>query len=407
MRILRICHSAVVDEYRERERKLHGQYGHDVHVVCPPVWEEGGQLVRPTLDDELPVHLVPISGRRQPNLFWYRMPELRAVIRSVRPEIIDVHEEPYSLAAGFALRAAGLESPEAKICVYTAQNLDRRYPPPFSWIERRVLRSASAAYPCSVEAGERLRARGFMGPISVLPLGVTLPAPAPRAPGPPRVGFVGRFEPYKGGMIALRAYMAAAATGDAVLEVIGDGSQAAAMRAAAGGPAAMRAAAGGSTAAERVVFTGALSQGDTLERIGHLDILLVPSLSTPTWKEQFGRVAAQAMAAGVAVVASDSGSLREVVGDAGILVREGDVGAFTEALRGLLDDPARRVALGERGRRRASEKFSWDAVAAGVDEMYREMAESGARVRPARSAPPSRCPATDLRSLEDRTYQRK
>jgi glycosyltransferase involved in cell wall biosynthesis len=59
-----------------------------------------------------------------------------------------------------------------------------------------------------------------------------------------------------------------------------------------------------------------------------------------------------------------------------MLVPEGDLEAFTAALRGLLRDPARRVTLGERGRRRATEKFSWEAVAAGADEMYRAMAQS-------------------------------
>jgi glycosyltransferase involved in cell wall biosynthesis len=171
-----------------------------------------------------------------------------------------------------------------------------------------------------------------------------------------RVGFVGRLEPYKGGTIAIRAFLAAAPTGDAELAVIGDGTEAESMRAAVGEAAA----------SDRVVFTGALSQAETLKRIGDLDVMLVPSLTTPTWKEQFGRVAVQAMAAGVAVIASDSGSLREVVGDAGMLV----------------GDPDHRVRLGELGRRRATEKFSWEAVAAGADEMYRAMTQSDTQPQP-------------------------
>jgi glycosyltransferase involved in cell wall biosynthesis len=187
-----------------------------------------------------------------------------------------------------------------------------------------------------------------------------------------RVGFVGRLEPYKGGTIAIRAFLAAAPTGDAELAVIGDGTEAESMRAAVGEAAA----------SDRVVFTGALSQAETLKRIGDLDVMLVPSLTTPTWKEQFGRVAVQAMAAGVAVIASDSGSLREVVGDAGMLVPEGDLEAFTGALRALLGDPDHRVRLGELGRRRATEKFSWEAVAAGADEMYRAMTQSDTQPQP-------------------------
>jgi glycosyltransferase involved in cell wall biosynthesis len=235
--------------------------------------------VRPAPDGDVPLHIVTVAGRKQPNLFWYRTAELRSVIRAVRPEIIDIHEEPYSLAAGAALWAARLESPGVKICVYTAQNLDKHYPPPFSWIERRTLAVASAAYPCSIEAGQRLMSRGFTGAIRVLPLGVTVPPPTSRRPGTTRVGFVGRLEPYKGGTIAIRAFLAAAATTDAELAVIGDGTEAEAMRAAVSEAAA----------ADRVVFTGALSQSETLTRINELDVLLVPSLTTPTWKAGDGR----------------------------------------------------------------------------------------------------------------------
>jgi glycosyltransferase involved in cell wall biosynthesis len=363
MRVLRIYHSAVVDEYRKRERLLSRRHGHDVHTICPRAWREGGQLVVPGEDPELSLHVVTACGREEPNLFWYSLAEMRKVIRTVRPEIVDVHEEPYSLAMAGALQAARLEAPSAPVCFYTAQNLPKRYPPPFCWIERVALSTGVAAYPCSTEAGERLRAQGFHGPVHVIPLGVTVPPPAPRQPGPPRVGFVGRLEVYKGGTVAIRAFAQAARNVDASLEVIGVGSQGAALRRDA-------AQAGLS---DKVTFVGALPQGQTLSRIARFDILLVPSMTTRTWKEQFGRVAAQAMAAGTAVVASDSGSLREVVGDAGILVPEGDVASLAARLRELLLAPSRVAALGEAGRRRAIKSLSWEFVADRVDEMYRQM----------------------------------
>jgi glycosyltransferase involved in cell wall biosynthesis len=72
------------------------------------------------------------------------------------------------------------------------------------------------------------------------------------------------------------------------------------------------------------------------------------------------------------VVASDSGSLREVVAEAGILVPEGDVAGFARELRRLLEEPAYRNELRARGRARAQEDFSWEAVADQVDAMYRD-----------------------------------
>ena len=63
-----------------------------------------------------------------------------------------------------------------------------------------------------------------------------------------------------------------------------------------------------------------------------LDVLAVPSLPTPSWTEQFGRVAVEAMACGVPVVSSDAGALPDVVGGAGIVVPAGDASALAGAL---------------------------------------------------------------------------
>jgi glycosyltransferase involved in cell wall biosynthesis len=363
IRILRIYHSAVVDEYRHRERALRQRHGHDVHVVCPPAWREGSQLVRPGTDAEVPVHIVPVRGPAHPNLFWYRGRELGAVIRHLRPEIVDLQEEPFGLAVARALPLVQREAPNAKLCLYTAQNLPKRYPPPFSVYERRALAAAGAAYPCSTEAGQRLRARGFRGSVHVIPLGVTIP-PAIRTPsGRVRVGFVGRLDPPKGAVIAVRAFVLAAAGRGASLAVIGSGHELEALRAEVSEAAI----------SDQVEFTGAVSQDEALQRIAGLDVVMIPSLTTRHWKEQFGRVAVQAMAHGASVIASDSGALREVVADAGVLVPEGDVDGFARELGRLLDEPHRRAELSARGRIRAIEHFSWDVVADKGDRLYREL----------------------------------
>lgn len=364
IRVLRVYHSAVVDEYRERERLLRDRHGYEVHLVCPPAWPEGASVVPAAPDAEIPLHVVPVRGRTHPILFWYASRAFRRVLRSVRPDIVDLHEEPYSLAAAAALLAIRRDAPHARICMYTAQNILKRYPPPFRQLERRALAATAAAYPCSTEAGEVLRAKGFTGALHVLPLGVSLDAAARRnGGGRLHVGFLGRFIEAKGADIAVRAFAAAADGLDAELELVGAGPQEPQLRELAG-----RLGVG-----ERVIFPGAVSQSEALERISSYDTLLVPSLTTAGWKEQFGRVAAQALAAGTPVIASDSGSLPEVLGGCGELAREDDVEDFAAKLGALLRDPARRAQLGECGRRRAAEELSWDRVADGFDVMYRQV----------------------------------
>jgi glycosyltransferase involved in cell wall biosynthesis len=83
-------------------------------------------------------------------------------------------------------------------------------------------------------------------------------------------------------------------------------------------------------------------------------------------------VAVEAMASGVPVVASASGSLPEVVGDAGLLVPPGDPAALRAALRDLAGNPERRRELGGRGRARAA-RFSWSSVAQAHLALYQEV----------------------------------
>jgi glycosyltransferase involved in cell wall biosynthesis len=375
VRVLRIYHSAVVSEYRWRERLLQRDYHHEMHTVLPPVWEEGGRRVRAELEPGLHLHVVDVHGSAKPNLFWYSPSQLRKVIRHVRPELVDLHEEPFSLAAASVLWALDRERIHPPFCVYSAQNLvERRYPSPFSDIERAVLARARGAFPCVSEAGDRLRSRGFTGALRVIPLGVNVVS-AERlearfaeesANGSLRmhVGFISRLEHYKGGAIALSAFAAACRQIPSLtMEVIGDGSE----------MLALQRQADDLGVGHRVDFCGALSQEETLQRLNAFQVVLVPSLTTRTWKEQYGRVAAQALAHGVAVIASDSGSLAEVLGHAGVLVPEGDASAMAHRLVRLAGDRHALTDLRRRGRERAERDLSWSAVARNADALYQEL----------------------------------
>lgn len=92
----------------------------------------------------------------------------------------------------------------------------------------------------------------------------------------------------------------------------------------------------------------------------------------PSRHEGFGLPVLEAMAAGVPVVASDIAPLREVAGDAAMLVPPGDADAWAEAIETLLADGRRRAEMTTQGRRRA-ELFSWASTAAATLEVYREL----------------------------------
>ncbi len=117
---------------------------------------------------------------------------------------------------------------------------------------------------------------------------------------------------------------------------------------------------------EAVSFLGA--RGDVERCLAAADIFVLPSLY-----ETFGLVAFEAAACGLPVIATPVHGLCELIGDggAGILV-EREPASIADALRRLALDPALRRALGETARRR-SERYTWQASAEAVMELYRSL----------------------------------
>ena len=119
---------------------------------------------------------------------------------------------------------------------------------------------------------------------------------------------------------------------------------------------------------DSVRFVSGLSDTELAEVVGSAEIACVPSLY-----EGFSLPTVEAMACGTPLVVSRAGAIPEVVGQDGLcadLVTPGDVEELAHALGALLDDPDRRRRMGEAGRRRALERFSWRAVAEATAAAY-------------------------------------
>jgi glycosyltransferase involved in cell wall biosynthesis/GT2 family glycosyltransferase len=391
MRVLRISHSAVVTAWRGRERALRAG-GATVRLLSARRWAEGGRDV--DLEPEPGEDVVGVRTiGRHPNVFLY---DPRPIWRALgeRWDVIDLHEEPCALATAEILLLRRLRRVRTPYVLYSAQNLDKRYPPPFRWWERSALRGAAAVSVCNAEAGRILHAKGLTAPAHVIGLGVELaeqtPSPAEprsaREPGvagaaaPARTGYVGRLiAPHKGLDVLLDA-----AEADPLihLEIAGAGPLEPHLRDRAASPAL----------AGRVTFHGHLAGDELTAFYRSLDVLAVPSVAAPGWLEQFGRVAVEAMALGVPVVASDSGALRDVVGGAGTLVPPGDAAALARALAEVRDDPEHAARLRAAGLERAR-RYTWDAVGTAYRAMYDEILGQGGHPHGGADAPDRTAPA--------------
>jgi glycosyltransferase involved in cell wall biosynthesis len=93
---------------------------------------------------------------------------------------------------------------------------------------------------------------------------------------------------------------------------------------------------------------------DSLVRsLNCMEILAVPSLTTPTWKEQYRRRLAEAMACGVPVIGSDSGAIPEVIESAEQVIGENNALELAEAMKTAIYDKDVRNNLRARGLKRA------------------------------------------------------
>lgn len=96
------------------------------------------------------------------------------------------------------------------------------------------------------------------------------------------------------------------------------------------------------------------------------------ALAFPSHYEGFGLPALEAMHAGCPVVASNRGSLPEVVGDAGLLLEPDDEAGWAIALERVLTDTATRATLSRAGRVQASQ-FTWERTAEATLALYRSV----------------------------------
>ena len=117
-----------------------------------------------------------------------------------------------------------------------------------------------------------------------------------------------------------------------------------------------------------ITLSGLAHYRDLFEAVSAADVFAFPSL-----KEAFGLAAAEAMALGTVVVASAVDGIPEVIenGISGILVPANDPQSLAAAIRGLMDDPAKRAALALAGQKRAREKFDIIRVSAELAAVYR------------------------------------
>ncbi len=348
--------------YGGMERLVHAMAHHlpdrgfDIHVV---VLQYLGRFAE-GLDGRATLHEVP----PMPRWSFFHPARLRDVFRDIAPDIVHSHSGVWLKSA----RAAHLAGVPAMV------HTEHGRPDPIPLADRLIDRTASRWTDVVIAVSEALagtlRRQVVRNPsqVQVIPNGVDTDQFRPggdRAAlrdelGLPRdafvIGSVGRLEPVKHYVLALRAL--ARLDGEPWLALVGDGSE----------RPALEALARELGVASRVRFLG--FRPDAHRAYGAFDLFLLPSLSEGTSVSLL-----EAMASGVCPALTDVGGNRAVLGPdlAGLLVPSGDVAALAALLDGLRRDPARRAQLAEAGRARVEAEFSLHAMLDRHESLYRSL----------------------------------
>ena len=300
------------------------------------------------------------------------------LLKNFKPDVIHIEEDPHSLVALETICIASLTCPRTPISFFIWDNVNHKPRFPLNVIKRWLTRFSLSRAAWVVAGNRDAQAllgsqKNYHGPSNVLPqfgidYAVYQGEPKPemarllaKQAGTPIIGYMGRLVSEKG-ILHLCQALEGLMNRPWKLVVVGAGPLQKDLE------EQWRPRFG-----ERMILAGPGARADLPDYLKCFDILVVPSYSTPAWKEQFGYIIVEAMAAGVAVIGSSSGAIPEVLGEAGAVFPEGDIPRLQATLARLMESSDERNRLSRLGRARAHEAFSHDAVSASYLAIFRQM----------------------------------
>ena len=376
MRVLVLSHSYIMKPYRRKFALIAERPDVEMRVITTDRWYESIQEILFQSDSDVRCNEFPCPIRFSGygSRFYYRG-NLRAHFQDFQPEIIHLEEEPWSINALQVIRLKRKYCPSSRFIFRTSLSIPAKQKFGFLpiWIERQVFRETNMAFPLSDNAGRILKQRGYHGEAVPFPNGVDLRLFHKMDVKRLRtslglfgyfvIGYLGRIVESKG----LDTLVAAAARLEIEyrLLIIGSGEYKADL---VGIAEELR-------IADRIVWIDGMLPEKVPEYVNCMDTVVLPSRTTPDWVEFFGRVLIEGMACEVPVIASDSGEIPHVVGDAGLIFPEGDAVALADRIEQIARNPSFANQLIQRGLKRVKE-FTWETIADRTHEVYQAILEA-------------------------------
>lgn len=359
LRVLFVSHAYVVGVNQSKLTAIAKQA--EVGLLTPKVWRApgwGGRLFNleapyPQLSI-FPSNII-FSGRGGAYLFNpFRVWQ---VIREFQPDVLQVEEEVFSLCAlQLAIFSRLLKLP---LVIFGWENMDRALPWPRRWVRDFVFKTARLILAGNSDGGQLLKKWNYQGLIEVMPqMGVDEDLFNPDIvidSGPKlNIGFLGRIVHEKGIDLMLEAARQLKQQ-DLTFKMTICGSGKA--------QADLEKMAKQLDVEDYIHWKGAVNHEHVPAEMAKFDVLVLPSRSVDTWKEQFGHVLIESMVMGIPTVGSTCGEIPNVINHPNLVFEEDDANGLAAILSRLICDEQFRQSMGDYCLQRAQQNYTHTRIA--------------------------------------------
>lgn len=362
-KILFIWHAAVVETYQKYIAELAEHDDLDITLLIPQRSVEGSKSVEAFVPKNAKYKVIVGFATSPEEPLISIFPALPYYLLITRPDIIHLFEEPWHNIAFYLNFWTGILCPRTKIIFQTFQNQIEDYPKNWIYTQNWTFKRSTAAIACSEEIKDVLLHWGYKKPISVIYPGIETTlfhhedaTETRKALGLKHftIGYFGRMIKEKGVEDLIEACKKLEFPYQLLL--IGNGSDKEYFR----------------TLTDKAICVDAINPNEMNKYYSALDVLILPSRTTKKWKEQFGRVLAEAMLCGVPVIGSNSGEIPKVIDDAGLVFKEQDPQDLAKNITSIHNDSLLKQQLIEKGLVRGK-VFDWKNIADKVYEVYKKL----------------------------------
>ncbi|HGE69352.1 TPA: glycosyltransferase family 1 protein [Candidatus Poribacteria bacterium] len=372
MRILVISHSAIQPTYHRKFEEISKLGDVSIRVIVPEKWVENTQVLHFSKIDKPNLTFIPakVTFPGYGSRFFF-ISNIAKHFYEFKPNIIHLEEEPWSLCAIQTIILRKILCPKSPLIFRTSLSIPikQRFNFLAESIEKITFRESDFAFILSEKAGKILRQKGYKKDMKVSPNGVDsavfrridvseLKQKLGITEDDFIIGYVGRIMRMKGLDTLLKSCSMIDRKYKLLLVGSGDYKDDLILLARDLG------------IIDKLILVGAVSAMEVPKYMNCMNVLVLPSITTPGWVEFFGRVLVEAMMCQVPVIGSSSGEIPNVVADAGLIFQEADPFDLKDKLLTIIDNVDLRDELIKKGSARASSLYTWESIAKDTYETY-------------------------------------